>query len=98
MQERRLIVEQAAEGDIDDIAGAREPRLAARDAAAALQARLVEPAVDEAEVLATVVGLAVLMPSWPAALENGQVFPPAIAHAGQGLCEVDGGIAVVAHA
>src|SRR6185503_1479786 len=79
-----------------DVARARQARLRTTDRPTPLL--VAEPALEQRELLAAVVGLAVLVASRWAVLHHRCIFRLPVAHAGDGLGDMQGGARAVADA
>src|SRR6185369_1755547 len=95
MQEDCLVAAQPIERGRHDVARARKPRLGVTNPAAALPALGFQPRVEQAEVFAAMVGLAVFVAPRPSVQQDGRVLGLPVAHAGDVLGDVDRRVGVV---
>jgi hypothetical protein len=95
MEEEERICRQVLERDLDDVAGARKPRMRMADWALGLEAARAQPIIGEGEAFTAVVVLEVLNSNRPPVPEDRAELRDAVGDARQELRQVERGIGIV---
>src|SRR5262245_13997959 len=97
VQEHRFIRAETSHNDCNDISSARKATLGMADAAVSLSPLGVKPLINEIEIFTAVVDLAVTVTNRLPTFDYRDGFPPSVPHSCQRLCQMYGGIGVMAN-
>ncbi len=96
MEERGLVQAQVRCNNFNKCTRPHEARLRVADRPTPLEVAAIEPVIDEAEVLATMIDLQVPPRNRSATLQDGDVLGPPVPHTGQALGQMHGRVGVMA--
>jgi len=98
VEEHRLLRAQVLQCHLYDVARPRQPCLSVPHDATLLESLLIEPAVQQGEVLTAVVDLFISEPDRSAVLHKRNVLLPSVPYSFKVLGQVNGGAGIVTHA